>query len=123
MSREDVALAERFLVALEAAAQTGNREAVHALLAPEIEWVTPKRTLQGIDAVKEQLTWGSPPENLDLEFERGDVLDSGDGHVSCDVHQTYRMKGTGKFAYERERHIELTIGDGKISRYEMRIVG
>jgi hypothetical protein len=33
------------------------------------------------------------------------------------------MKKTGEFAYERDLHIELTIQDRKITRYEMRIVG
>jgi hypothetical protein len=39
------------------------------------------------------------------------------------VHEIYRWKETGEVSYERDRRIELTIGDGKISRYEMRIVG
>ena len=123
MSTKDVELAGRFRAALETAAQTGEREPVHALLAPEIDWVTPKRTLHGIDEVKEELTWGSPSENLDVEFEQGDWVDVGDGRVSCDVRQTYRMKDSGEFAYERQRHIDLTIREGRISRYEMRIVG
>jgi ketosteroid isomerase-like protein len=123
MSTEDIQLAGEFRAALEVAAQTGDRETVHALLAPEIEWVTPKRTLRGIDEVKEELTWGAPAEHLDLEFEQGDWVDLGDGHVSCDVRQIYRMKESGEFAYERERHIDLMIREGKIHRYEMRIVG
>jgi len=41
----------------------------------------------------------------------------------CDVHEIYRWKETGEVSYERERRIELMIRDGKISRYEMRIVG
>jgi hypothetical protein len=39
------------------------------------------------------------------------------------VHEIYRLKETGEVSYERDRRIELTIGDGKVSRYEMRIVG
>jgi hypothetical protein len=123
MSAEDVELARRFLATLEAAAQTGSREAVYAFLAPEIEWVTPKRTLRGIDAVKEQLTWGAPPENLDLEFDPGNWEELGDGHLACRVHQTYRMKTTGEFAYERERRVDVWVREGAISRYEMRSTG
>ena len=74
MGAEDVEVAGRFLAALEAAAESGDREAVYPLLAP-------------------------------------------------DVHQVYRWKETGEVSYERERRIELTIRDGKIGRYEMRIVG
>ena len=89
----------------------------------DIEWVTPKRTLCGIDEIREELTWGSPPEKLDLEFEAGDWVDLGDRRLACDVHQVYRWKETGEISYERERRIELTIRDEKIARYEMRIVG
>ena len=62
-------------------------------------------------------------ENLDLEFEEGEWVELGDGRVVSDVHEVYRVKATGDFAYERNRQIELTIRDGQISRYEMRIVG
>ena len=123
MRAEDVEIAGAFLAALEEAAESGDREAVYPLLAPDVELVTPKRTLRGIDEIREELTWGSPPDKLDLEFEAGDWVDLGDGRVACDVHQVYRWKETGEVSYERDRRIELTIGDGKISRYEMRIVG
>jgi hypothetical protein len=39
------------------------------------------------------------------------------------VHQVYRVKDSGDFAYERQRRIELTIQHGKVSRYEVRVVG
>jgi len=123
MRAEDVEVAGQFLAALEAAAESGAREAVYPLLSPDVEWVTPKRTLRGIEEIREELTWGSPPENLDLEFEAGDWVDLGDLRVACDVHQVYRWKETGEVSYERDRRIELTIRDGKIARYEMRIVG
>ncbi len=123
MPTEDVDVAGQFLAALSAAAESGDREAVYPLLAADIEWVTPKRTLCGIDEIREELTWGSPPEKLDLEFEAGDWVDLGDRRLACDVHQVYRWKQTGEISYERERRIELTIRDEKIARYEMRIVG
>jgi ketosteroid isomerase-like protein len=122
MGADEVEIAKQFRTALVAAATTGDREAVYPLLAANVEWVTPKRTLQGIDEVREQLIWGSPPDNLDLEFEESELEDLGDGRVASDVHQVYRVKGSGDFAYERHRRIELRIRDGKISRYEMRIV-
>ena len=123
MPAEDMEVAGQFLAALEAAAQSGDREAVYPLLAPDVAWVTPMRILRGIDAIREARTWGSPPDTLDLEFEAGDWRDLGDGRVACDVHQVYRWKETGEVSYERDRRIEVTIRDGKISRYEMRIVG
>jgi ketosteroid isomerase-like protein len=123
MSVEDFELAHRFLGALEAAASTGDREALYPLLAPDVEWVTPQRDLRGIDDVHESLTWLHPPETLDVEFSAHEVEDLGDGRVVTDVHQTYRMKGTGAFAYACDRRIELLIRDSRIARYEMRIVG
>ena len=123
MHANDLEVANRFRAALETAAKTGDREPLYPLLASDVEWITPKRTLRGIEQVRNQLIWGSPPENLDLEFEVGDWLELGEGQVACDVHQVYRVKGSGDFAYERDRRIELTIRDGRISRYEMRIVG
>jgi ketosteroid isomerase-like protein len=123
MRAEDVEVAGAFLAALEEAAKSGDREAVYPLLAPDFEWVTPKRTLHGIDEIRQELTWGSPPEKLDLEFQAAEWVDLGDLGVACDVHEIYRWKETGEVSYERDRRIELTIRDGKISRYEMRIVG
>jgi ketosteroid isomerase-like protein len=123
MDGEDFELARQFAAALEAAARTGDRGAVYPLLDPDVEWVTPKRTLRGIEALREEMIWGSPPEHLDLEFEIRDVVDLGDGRIVSHVRQVYRLKETGDFAYERERLIELTIRDGRVSRYEMRIVG
>lgn len=123
MGADDLEIARRFRIALEAAAKSGDREALYPFLAADVEWVTPKRTLHGLDEVKEELIWGSPPENLDPEFEVGEWVELGDGRVVSDVHETYRVKATGDFAYERQRQIELTIRDGQISRYEMRIVG
>jgi ketosteroid isomerase-like protein len=123
MGLADLETASQFRTAVEVALQTGEREAAYALLAPEIEWVTPQRTLQGIDAIKDELTWGKPSEKLDVEFEGGDWVEHGDGRVGCEVHEIYRLKGSGEVAYERDRSIELTVREGKVSRYEMRIVG
>lgn len=119
----DVEIAGRFLEALEAAAKSGDRQPVYPLLAPDVEWVTPKRELHGIDEVREELTWGAPPDNLDVEFEDRQLTDLGDGRVAVDVHEVYRMKRTGDFGYARDRRIEVAVRDGKIVRYEMRIVG
>src|SRR6476659_8109844 len=112
MRAEDVEVAGAFLAALEEAAKSGDREAVYPLLAPDLEWVTPKRTLRGIDEIREELTWGSPPEKLDLEFQAGDWVDLGERGVACDVHEIYRWKETSEVSYERDRRIELTIRDG-----------
>ena len=116
-------IATDFLTALEAAATTGERDPVYPFLAPDVEWVTPQRSLVGLDAIREELTWGNPPDKLDLAFERGDLVLLGEGRVASDLRQIYTLKTTGEFAYTRLRRVELTVRDGKVSRYEMRSVG
>lgn len=123
MSAEDVEVATRFLRAGVASLKTGDRESVYPLLAPEVEWVTPMRTLHGVDEVRKDLIWGFPPEDLDVEVELGELHDLGEGRVRCDVREEYRWKQTGEFAHERRRRVEVTIQNGRISRYEMRVVG
>ncbi len=120
---EELELATSFLTALEVAAQTGERDPVYPFLAADVRWVTPQRELVGLDAVRTELTWGFPPEALDVEFEHGDWERLPDGRLRADVRQEYRLKETGEGAYTRVRRIELTIREGKISRYEMRNVG
>ncbi len=119
MATNEKETADRFREALEAAVRTGEREPVYALLAPDVEWVTPMRTLHGIDEMREQWTWGSSADAFDFEFEEGDWVDLGDGRFACEVRQVYRLKETGDFAYERKRRVQLTIRNGAIDRYEM----
>lgn len=123
MSAHDLELAREFLTALAVAARTGEREGLYPFLAADVEWVTPQRDLTGIDAVHDQLTWLSPPENLDSEFGEPELTELGDGRILTTVRQTYRVKSSGDFAYVRDRQIDLTLRDGKIRRYEMRVVG
>ena len=124
MAAGDVEIAGRFRAALETAVRTGDSEPVLGLLAADVEWVTPQRTLRGIDELRTWPIWGSRGDSsFDFEFGEGDWIDHGDGHVVCDVHQVYLLKGTDEPAYERDRRIELTIRDGQVTRYEMRIVG
>ena len=123
MTADELEVAERFRTALETAVQTADREAVFALLDPDVEWITPQRTLHGIDEMRADWTWGSSPETFEYAFEEGDWVDHGDGRLSCDARQVYRMKETGDFAYERDLRVQLTIRNGKISRYEMKRIG
>jgi ketosteroid isomerase-like protein len=123
VASEDVDLATRFRSALETAVSTGDRRALLELVDPDVEWVTPLRTLRGVDELQTWRVWGSSADAFEFEFGEGDWIDRGDGHVECEVHQVYRVKESGDFAYERQRRIELTIQDGKVSRYEVRVVG
>ena len=119
----EIEVASAFLRALEAAAETGDREGVYPFLAPDVEWVNPRRTLRGLDEVQTDLTWVEPAEHFDVEFEQGEWTELGEGRLACEVRHLYRWKQTGELAHERRRRIELTVRRAKISRYEMRVVG
>ena len=123
MSTDTAEIATAFLAALEVAAKTGDRDPVYPFLAPDAEWVTPQRDLVGVDEIRRELTWVGPSDKLDLAFERGELVLLGEGRVASDVRQIYTLKTTGEFAYTRLRRVELTVRDGKVSRYEMRSVG
>jgi ketosteroid isomerase-like protein len=120
---EDLEVAARFRAALETAVRTGDHEAVLELVAPDVEWVTPQRTLNGVDELRTWRLWGSSAEAFDFEFAEGDWVDHGDGRLECEVKQVYRVKETGDLAYERVRRVEVTVQDGRISRYELRFTG
>jgi ketosteroid isomerase-like protein len=123
VSVDDVELARKFLDVLADAARTGDRHAVYCLLTPDVEWSTPQRDVHGIDAARAELTWIKPPAHLDVEFDEPDLDDLGEGRIVSAVRETYTVKGSGDFAYARDRRIDLTIRDGKVVRYEMRVVG
>jgi len=123
MSATDLALAREFLDALAVAAMTGESDAVYPLLAPDVEWLTPQVSLSSVGEVREQLRWLTPREHLEIEFEEPELADLGSGRIVTDVHEIYRMRATGEFAYARDRRIELTVRAGKIARYELRFVG
>ena len=123
MSAGDLDVARRFLEAWKTAARTGDRDALFPLLAADVEWATPQRDLRGIDVVHDQLTWLKPRDTLDVEFDEPDLTDHGGGRIVVAVQETYRIKGTGDFAYARNRRIELTISDRKIARYELQFAG
>jgi hypothetical protein len=123
MSTNIADVATGFLAALEVAAKTGDRDSVYPFLAPDAEWVTPQRNLAGVDEIQRELAWVGPPDKLDLVFERGELVELGEGRVAMDVRQVYTLKATGEFAYTRLRRVELTVRDGKVSRYEMRSIG
>lgn len=123
MAAEELEIAARFRAAVETAFRTGDQSDVLQLVAPDVEWITPQRTLQGIDELRAWPVWRRSAEDFDFEFEEGNWVDHGGGRVACDVKQIYRVKQTGEFAYEHLRRVELTIRDRKISRYELRFTG
>ena len=122
MSAQDLAVARQFLDALASAASSGEHDGLYPLLATDVEWRTPLRTLSGIGEVRSQPSWPwiVPRASFDIDFEEKRTVDLGGGRVLADFREIYRTKDTGDFAYSRDRQIELTVRGEKISRYEMR---
>jgi ketosteroid isomerase-like protein len=120
VSAEDLEVAKRFTSALAEAFETGNREAVYAVFADDIEYTTPHRTLRGLDEVREKLKWGSgsEPENLDVEVEEGEWHDLGGGHLVRESRMVQRWKETGELATSMRINVDLRVRAGKIARYE-----
>ena len=93
MSTDTAEIATAFLAALEVAAKTGDRDSVYPFLAPDAEWVTPQRDLVGVDEIRRELTWVNPPDKLDLVFERGELVELGEGRVAMDVQPGLHAEG------------------------------
>jgi len=123
MTPDDLRTARQFLGALGTVATTGNREGLFLWLDPDVEWATPTRDLVGIDEMRADFTWVTPPGDFDLEFRIDELADLGGGRIVAEICELYRSKVTGEVAQTRDRHIELAIHDGKVVRYEMRVVG
>ena len=114
----DVEVAKRFVAAVDAAIQTGDRESVYVFFADDIEYTTPHRTLSGLREVREKLKWGGEKDNLDVEFEDGEWQDLGDGHVVRESRMIQRWKETGEVAAIMRVTLDLRIRDGTITRLE-----
>ncbi|HLG07914.1 MAG TPA: nuclear transport factor 2 family protein [Gaiellaceae bacterium] len=121
MSVEDVEIVRRWREVLV----DDDTEAAAALLAADLEWVVVSgESLRGIEEVRKYYAGSGSggPENLDVEFDPGELEDLGDGHVSALNHQIYRWKETGELAHERWARIEYTIREGRIVRYEAKLL-
>lgn len=100
VSVEDVEVARRWREVLD----TDDPEARAALLAPDVEWVVVSgKRLRGLDEVRKYYAGSGSggPENLDVEFDPGELEDLGGGRVSAVNHQVYRSKETGDSTGDR----------------------
>ena len=103
--------------------RTGDFAPLAEILAPDVECVLPLHSVTGPDAVTEELSRARPSERFDLEFEDDGWQELGNGRYSLEIHVHYRSKVSDELSYSRDRSFELTIGDGKVSRLEMRFAG
>jgi hypothetical protein len=120
MPATDLETAQQFQSAFEAALNTGDFGQVGSLLASDVECVMPQHTVYGVQAMVEELGRARPAESFGVEFESGDWKRRGEGRYSRKVRALVRRKETGELSFSRDRSFELTIRDGKVSRYEMR---
>jgi ketosteroid isomerase-like protein len=123
MSTPDLDTAHQFQSAAETALGTGDFEPLTALLAPDVECVTPVHSTHGVEALIDELRRARPGERFDLGFESGDWTQLGNGRYACEIRALYRSKVADDLSYSRDRSFELTIRAGKVSRYEMRFDG
>jgi hypothetical protein len=123
MPASDRDTAQQFQSAAEEAPRTGQFEPLMAFLTSNVECVTPQHALTGADALIETLGRARPPETFNLEFENSDWKELGAGRYSCELRVHFRSKLNDDMSYSRDRSFELTIRDGKVSRYEMRFAG
>jgi ketosteroid isomerase-like protein len=125
MSADDLAVVRQFFEALATAANTGDHDGLYPFLASDVEWLTPLRSLRGIGEVRAQRTWPwiAPQGSFEIDFEEKATTDLGGGRIVSEFREIYRMRGTGDFAYARDRRIDLTISGAKIARYELRFDG
>jgi len=120
VSTPDVDIAQQFQAAAETGLQTGDFEPVAALLAADVECVMPQHTVHGVDALVEELSRARPSERFDMEFESDDWKAAGTDRLTCEIRVLYQSKVSDDLSYSRDRSFDLTIRDGKVSRFEMK---
>jgi ketosteroid isomerase-like protein len=90
-------------------------DAAEALLAPDVETVTPRGTLRGIAACRQVLQKATGDEQFALEQTTPEVEEV-DGDVIARTRELARWRETGEVAYEREFAVRLTLDDERIVR-------
>ena len=90
-------------------------EAAEVLLDPDVETVTPRGTLRGIQACQQVLQKASGDEQFELEQAEPEFEEI-DGDVIARTHEIARWRETGDVAYERDFELRLTLKDDRVVR-------
>jgi ketosteroid isomerase-like protein len=106
-----IARARQFLDAVVA----HDFEAAEELLDPDVETVTPRGTLRGIQACRQVLQKASGDEQFEMEQAEPEFEEIG-GDVIARTHEFARWRETGKVAYERDFEMRLTLKDDRVVR-------
>jgi ketosteroid isomerase-like protein len=106
-----IALARQFVEAVVA----HDFDALEALLDPDVETVTPRGSVRGIEACRHVLQKASGDEQFAME-QAAPEFEEIDGDVIARTHEIARWRETGEVAYERDFAVRLTLADERIVR-------
>ncbi|HSC50235.1 MAG TPA: nuclear transport factor 2 family protein [Gaiellaceae bacterium] len=90
-------------------------DAAKELLDPDVETVTPRGTLRGVEACRQVLQKAGGDEQFALE-QASPEFDGVEGDVIARTREIARWRETGEVAYEREFAVRLTLADERIIR-------
>ena len=90
-------------------------EALEALLDPEVETVTPRGSVRGVDACRNVLQKAGGDEQFAME-QASPQFEEVDGDVIARTREIARWRETGEVAYERDFAVRLTLDDERIVR-------
>jgi ketosteroid isomerase-like protein len=106
-----IANAHRFLNAVV----SHDFEAARDLLDPDVETVTPRGMVRGIQACLQVLQKASGDGQFELEQTEPEFEEI-DGDVIARTREIARWRETGAVAYERDFALRLTLEDNKVVR-------
>jgi ketosteroid isomerase-like protein len=103
--------ARRFVEAVAA----HDFDAAAALLDPDVETMTPRGTVRGIEACRQVLQKAGGDEQFVMEQAEPEFEDL-EGDVVARTHETARWRETGEVAYQRDFALRLTLDGERIVR-------
>ena len=104
-------LARQFVEAVVA----HDLDAAIGLLDPDVETVTPRGPMRGIDACRKVLQKAIGDEQFAME--QGEIqFEDVEGDIVARTREIARWRETGELAYEREFAVRLTVANERIVR-------
>ena len=88
-------------------------DAAEKFLDPDVETVTPRGSVHGIDACRQVLQKASGDEQFEVEQKEPELEEAG-GDVIARTREIARWRETGDVAYERDFAVRLTFEDERV---------
>lgn len=112
MAGPAVEIAKRYLEALF----EEDHETAYALLDPDVEVVSPRRTVRGADEVRAR--WRKAEyDHLIAQVDRREYAEQ-NGSVRATTYMTWRWNVSGEIAYRTRVNGDFVVRDGRIARIE-----